>query len=166
MRQQERLLILTRIQKLSATKNLRSLSHTGMDSYLISRLIHQVMSSIQWSIHGTHITVSWHLSGQGLHHLHTVDSETDTDIVIQSRIFRVLYTLHLRWLLKRSDSCSQHRLIMVEDFRLSSLHTIRDMRILLTMLPMYRRQDIRLTELMMHYGFSLLYTNMYQRQEM
>lgn len=31
---------------------------------------------------------------------------------------------------ERSDSCSQHRLITVEDFRLSSLHTIRDMRIL------------------------------------
>lgn len=41
------------------------------------------------------------------------------------QIFRVLYTLHLRWLLKRSDSCSQHRLITVEDFRLSSLHTTR-----------------------------------------
>ena len=52
------------------------------------------------------------------------------------------------------------------DFRLSSLHTIRDMRILLTTLPMYRRQDTRLIELMMHYGFSQLYTNMYQRQEM
>lgn len=102
-----------------------------------------------WNAYNCFMTFIWSRAAS----LHTVDSETDTDTVIQSRIFRVLYTLHLRWLLKRSDSCSQHRLITVEDFRLSSLHTIRDMRILLTTLPMYRRQDTRLTELMMHYGF-------------
>ena len=70
-----------------------------------------------------------------------------------------------RWHSKRSDLCFRHRWITEEDFRLSNLHTMPDMRIRRMMLPMYRKPGIRHIVRMMLCGCFQRYINILRSPE-
>ena len=149
----------------SVRRNWKNWRATGMKNWNIFRYIHQAGNLIPWSIPGTHTTVLWHSSGHVRRRFSTVVCETVTDTAIPCRIFRVWFILHRRWHSKRSGLCFRHRWITEEDFRLSNLHTMPDMRIRRMMLPMYRKPGIRHIVRMMLCGCFQRYINILRSPE-